>query len=309
MLDRRLLLKSLLASYGLISLPFALPFSGAHAAPAGQIVKKIPKSLEVIPPVGMGTWMTFNVGADTELRSARIKVLQAFFDAGGGMIDSSPMYGSSEDVVGFCLDELEYPKSTFTATKVWTPFAKNGLDQMKHSMKLWRIKKFDLLQIHNLVAWEPHLETLQEMKRQGLVRYIGITTSHGRRHGDMEQIMISKDIDFVQLTYNVFDREVEQRLLPAAREHKLAVIANRPFQRGALFNRFEKHPLPEWAGEIGAKSWAQFLLKFILSHSDVTCAIPATSQVVHMRENMEAGTGLLPTPELRKRMISYCASL
>ncbi len=305
MTDRRTFLKFMLAACGVAGLP---AFDLAHGANQ-RLLKKIPKTGELLPVVGMGTWITFNVGADKELRDARTEVLRAFFKSGGGMIDSSPMYGSAEDVVGYCLGALSHPPSLFSATKVWTPFKKTGVEQIKTSMRLWGIEKFNLLQIHNLVEWEGHLETLQEMKANGLVKYIGITTSHGRRHSDLEAIMKSRDIDFVQLTYNIDDREPEKRLLPLAAERKLAVIANRPFQRGALIDRFERHPLPDWAGEIDASSWAQFLLKFIVSHPSITCAIPATSKVAHMQENMAVGSGAFVDAKTRQRMIAYCASL
>jgi len=176
-------------------------------------------------------------------------------------------------------------------------------------MKLWGIKKFDLLQIHNLVDWKAHLATLKDMKAKRQVRYIGITTSHGRRHGELAQIMKTEPIDFVQFTYNIDDREAENQLLPIAQDKGLAVIINRPFQRGSLIDRFAAHPLPGWASEIGCKTWPQFLLKFIISHPAVTCAIPATSQVAHMKENMAAALGTLPDEKTRARMIAYCNAL
>ena len=225
------------------------------------------------------------------------------------MVDSSPMYGSSEAVIGWCLARIDNKAGLFSATKVWTPTQFMGIRQMEASEALWGTERFDLLQIHNLLDWEAHLETLLEWKAAGRVRYIGITTSHGRRHGDFLQVMAEQPIDFVQFTYNVLDREAEQRLLPLAAERGLAVIVNRPFRRGALFDRFAGKPLPDWAGEIDCANWAQFFLKFIVSHPAVTCAIPATSRVDHMLENMGAATGRLPDAEMRRRMIGYVESL
>lgn len=280
------------------------------AGEAGAIhMRAIPKSGERIPAIGMGSWITFNVGQSKRLRDARMKVLQAFFDAGGGMVDSSPMYGSSEEVIGYCLKQIANDRALFSATKVWTATKPMGIRQMERSEALWDERPFDLLQIHNLLDWETHMETLTEWKAQGRVRYIGVTTSHGRRHDELEAVIMSQPLDFVQFTYNVLDREAERRLLPLAADRGLAVIINRPFQRGALFGRFERHRLPDWAGEIECASWAQFFLKFIISHPAVTCAIPATSQVGHMRENMGVLTGRLPDAAMRRRMIQLADQL
>ena len=204
--------------------------SSLNAKPQTSILTKtIPSSGQAIPAIGIGSWITFNVGRDPSLRQSRTKVLKAFFEGGGSMVDSSPMYGSSEEVIGFMLKELNYPKNLFGATKVWTSFEGQGLTQIKQSMKLWGIKKFDLLQVHNLVAWEPHLKLLQSLKKEGLVRYIGITTSHSRRHSDFLEIMKSEPLDFVQFTYNIENREAEKKLLPYAQDKGIAVITNRPF--------------------------------------------------------------------------------
>ena len=283
---------------------------GSALADAGAILKKpIPKSGEPLPVIGMGSWITFNVGDDTELRSARCKVLQTFFDRGGAVVDSSPMYGSSEEVIGHCLERIGNTQALFAATKVWTPFQALGVRQMKASEKLWGVARFDLMQIHNLLDWEAHLETLIEWKAKGRVRYIGITTSHGSRHGDMAAIMAKQPIDFVQFTYNVLDREAESRLLPLAAERRLGVLINRPFRRGDLFDQFASKPLPEWVREFDCANWAQFFLKFIVSHPAVTCAIPATTRVDHMLENMGAGYGRLPDPEMRRRMVQFVEAL
>ena len=280
------------------------------AAAAGSMLKRaIPATGEQVPAIGMGSWITFNVGGDRTLRDQRAQVLQAFFDSGGGMVDSSPMYGSAEDVIGYCLKRIANKGTLFSATKVWTPLQALGVAQMEESRRLWGIERFDLMQIHNLLNWEGHIETLRDHKAQGRIRYIGITTSHGRRHDDLERLMADRPLDFVQFTYNILDREAERRLLPLAAERGLGVIVNRPFRRGELFRLVERHALPEWAGEIDCASWAQFFLKFIVSHPAVTCTIPATSRVDHMQENMGALHGRLPDPEMRERMIRAVESL
>lgn len=291
----------------------ALALGGVRAmatrGPAPVHGKPIPATGERIPVIGMGTWITFNVGRDPVARDARTEVLRRFFALGGGVIDSSPMYGSSEAVVGYGLSRLGPQPDLFAATKVWTPSGSEGPRQIAESQALWGLERFDLLQIHNLVAWEAHLETLLAMKAAGRVRYVGITTSHGRRHGELERIMARQPIDFVQATYNAVDREAERRILPLAAERGIAFIANRPFRQGALVDRAKRHPLPAWAGEIDCANWAQVLLKFIVSHPAVTCAIPATSRVDHMGENMGAMHGALPDAALRRRIAEHVAAL
>jgi diketogulonate reductase-like aldo/keto reductase len=219
------------------------------------------------------------------------------------------MYGSSQPVVGYGLSRLGRAVRLFSADKVWTSSASGGREQIEESRKHWRIPKFDLLQVHNLLGWENHLPMLFDMKKAGRVRYVGITTSEGRRHDEIERIMATQPVDFVQITYNILDREVESRILPVARERGIAVIANRPFREGALIRSLGRERLPSWAGEIGAASWAQFILKFIVSHPAITCAIPATSQVPHVKENMAAATGRLPDEAMRHRMASYVQAL
>jgi diketogulonate reductase-like aldo/keto reductase len=302
-----------LASLGALGLAAGgLPSAAAQkapVAPVGLIRRAVPKTGEALPVIGMGSWITFNVGNDPALRADRVKVLQTFFDRGGAVIDSSPMYGSSEEVIGHCLARLSNDGALFSATKVWTPLQWLGKRQMAESEQLWGTKRFDLMQVHNLLDWEGHLETLVDWKAEGRIRYIGMTTSHGSRHEELESIMRTQPIDFVQFTYNILDREAEARLLPLAAERGLGVLVNRPFRRGDLIDRFQSHPLPDWAAEFGAKTWPQFLLKFIVSHPSVTCAIPATSRVDHMAENMGACVGRLPDPATRTRMIQYVESL
>lgn len=285
--------------------------AAAFGQTAASVTKKIPSSGEQLPVIGMGTWRTFNVGGDTVLRDARTEVLKAFFDEGGGMIDNSPMYGSAREVVGYGLKKLGIPKTLFSAEKIWTEDGGKTRQQTAESAKLWGVEKFDLMQIHNLVSWERHLATLREMKKEGIIRYVGITTSHGRRHEDLEKIMRAGDLDFVQLTYNISHREVEKRLLPVALDKGIAIIANRPFDGGVLAKTLKdkSKKLPEWSAEFGCKTWPEFLLKFIVSHPAVTCAIPATSKVAHLRENMAAGRGAMPDEAMRKRMIEHVAKL
>ncbi|MDH3668030.1 MAG: aldo/keto reductase [Paracoccaceae bacterium] len=263
--------------------------------------RPIPSTGEAIPAIGLGSWITFNVGNDPVLRGRSAAVIAAFFEEGGGMIDSSPMYGSSQEVIGDGLARLGYPAALFSADKVWTR-AVDGDAQIEATRRNWGVEQFDLLQVHNLVAWRSHLPRLSEMKAAGLVRYVGITTSHGRRHRDFEAVMKAHPLDFVQLTLNAVDREIETRLLPLARDRGMAVIVNRPFRRGALPERLRNAPLPGWAAEIGVTSWAQALIKFILAHPAVTVAIPATTRVDHVRENKAAALGPMPDAALRERI-------
>ncbi|WP_369807118.1 aldo/keto reductase [Ancylobacter radicis] len=278
-------------------------------AQTAPLTRAIPSSGEMIPAVGLGTWITFNIGDDPQLQAECTAVTAAFFAAGGRMIDSSPMYGSSQAVVGRGLAELGRPDSLFSAEKVWTSSTANGPAQIEQTRRLWGVERFDLLQVHNLLSWEAHLDTLLAMKAAGRLRYAGITTSEGRRHDLVETIMRRHPIDFVQLSYNPVDREAEQRLLPLAAERGIAVIVNRPFRQGALTRRLDREPLPGWAGEMGATSWAQMILKFILSHPAVTVAIPATTRIDHVRENLAAAGGPLPDPALRERIAAHIGGL
>ncbi len=285
----------------------AIGFGAASRA----ATKPIPSSGERVPVIGMGTWRTFNVGTDRKLMDSCVDVMKSFFAEGGGMIDSSPMYGSAQAVLGYGFQQMGgVPDTLFSADKIWTPDGGNTHTQAAEIRELWGIQKLDLLQIHNLVAWEPHLETLRKMKDEGEVRYIGITTSHGRRHEDVERVMKLGGIDFVQLTYNITHPEVERRLLLAAADLGVAVIANRPFDGGDLIQKLKRGAnLPDWASEIDCRTWADFLLKWIVAHPAVTCAIPATSRVEHLRENMQAAHGAMPDAEMRERMAQYVRSL
>ena len=277
----------------------------------GPLHKVIPSSGEKIPAIGMGTWRTFNVGGDPELRRHRTQVLRKFFEYGGGMADCSPMYGSSAETMGYGLETLGFPESLFSAEKVWTRDGDETRKQTGEQAEAWNLQRFDLMQVHNLLGWEEHLDNLREMKAAEEIRYIGITTSHGRRHRQLEAVMEKEAIDFVQLTYNLTHREAEERLLPLARERGIAVIANRPYDGGHLIKPLKRREkVPDWAtAELDCRTWADYLLRFIVSHPAITCAIPATSQVPHMEENMVAGRGPMPDAKQRQRMVRDIGNL
>jgi aryl-alcohol dehydrogenase-like predicted oxidoreductase len=270
----------------------------ASLAQQGALTRAIPASGETLPAVGLGTWITFDV-TDAAERRARGEILRAFFDAGGRLVDSSPMYGASEETIGAAMPPNAAP--LFAASKVWTVGGLAGRRQMENSRALWRVKRFDLLQVHNFLDWETHLATLKQMKADGRVRYIGVTTSHGRRHDLAEKIMRQERIDFVQFTYNVNDRDAEP-LFAIAAERGIAVIVNRPFDGGNVFGAKTRRPLPGWGAEIGCSTWAEALLKFVVAQPAVTCAIPATSRLAHLKENMRALAGPLPDASLRRRI-------
>lgn len=304
-IDRRKILQAAVAA----AVIAPISSRSARAASPALATRPIAATGEDMPVVGLGSWITFNVGDDTKLLDECAAVIAAFFAGGGRMIDSSPMYGSSQSTIGYGLKKLAYPKTLFSADKVWTSSSSGGPGQIETSQSHWGVDRFDLVQVHNLLNWRDHLQTLTEMKASGKLRTIGVTTSHGARHSALEEIMASQPIDFVQVTYNILDREVEQRILPLAQEKGIAVIINRPYRRGELITRFSSKPLPAWLAETGAASWAQFLLKFVISHPAVTCAIPATMRVDHVRENLATATGPLPDARLRQRMSDYVGQL
>jgi diketogulonate reductase-like aldo/keto reductase len=283
--------------------------AGLRAAEKTLIRKAIPGTAETLPVIGLGSWQTFDVGSDEAALSALADVLQAFFANGGTLIDSSPMYGTSEQVIGELLSRVGHRDKLFAATKVWTDGKQAGIRQMEDSLQKWGISRFDLLQIHNLRDWQTHLKTLRVWKAEGRIRYTGITTSHGRSHRELEDILRKESLDFVQFTYNLEDRAAEKRLLPLAAERGMAVLINRPFQGGELFRKVKGKALPDWATECDCASWGQFFLKFIVSHPAVTCVIPATSKVHHLQDNMAAGVGRLPGIAMRKRMADYFTAL
>ncbi len=304
-LSRRRFLQGLAASSTAL-----LITQGQDASPAARHSRIIPSRGESIPVIGMGSWLVFAIDPDKEEELAtREAVIREFLDQGGGMIDSSPMYGVAQDVIGRSLRRIDDHSKLFSATKVWTHGNRQGLLQMEDSRLLWGLPRFDLMQVHNLMDWQTHLPNLYDMKDEGEIRYVGVTTSHGRRHEELIDVMRSQPVDFVQFTYNLLDREAEDYLLPLAADKGIAVIVNRPFQRGALFDKFGRYELPNWAADIDCKNWAQFFLKFIVSHPAVTCAIPATSRVGHMQQNMGAAYGRLPDTAMRKEMREYVERL
>jgi diketogulonate reductase-like aldo/keto reductase len=301
MISRRTLIGA--AAAGVVARP-------AFASPqTSKVLKPIPATGEQVPAIGMGTWRTFDVGGDETSRAQRTQVLETFFDMGGTMIDSSPMYGSSQSVVGDALARLDRKDDVFSADKVWIRGGDNGPGQINETRRRWGVERIDLLQVHNLLSWREHLKTLFTMKDEGRLRYVGITSYSGLRYDAIARIMEEYPLDFVQITYNIADREAEQRLLPLAAERGVAVIANRPYREGTLIDYVKRYPLPDIAAEIGAANWAQFLLKFIVAHPALTAAIPATRRVDHMRENMGALSGPLPDVALRRDMIKAFEAL
>lgn len=267
--------------------------------------RAIPVSGEMIPVIGLGTWRTFDAGNSKEKRKALLEVLKKLKQKGASVIDSSPMYGSSETVVGDLSTELNIRSNVFMATKVWTNGKEDGIQQMNQSFQKMKTDKMDLLQVHNLVDVHTHLKTLRSWKEEGKIRYFGITHYLPGQYPEMVRLIKNEKPDFVQCCYNVADRDAEKELLPVAKEKGVAVLINRPFREGDLFNVARGHELPAWAKEYDINNWSQFFLKFILSHSAVTCAIPGTSNASHLEENIGAATGKLPDEKTRNRMAEY----
>ena len=266
------------------------------------IERAIPASGERLPVIGLGTWQTFDVGAQEAVRTPLRDVLAEFARLGGRVVDSSPMYGRAESAVGDLTAELGLRDRLFLATKVWTRGREEGIRQMEQSFARMRVARLDLLQVHNLVDWRTHLTTLRDWKERGRVRYIGVTHYTESAYDELERALRTEPLDFVQLNYSVVERAAERRLLPFALERGVAVIVNRPFAEGALFRRVRGRQLPGWAAEFDCRSWAQFFLKFIVSHPATTCAIPATSKLEHLVDNLQAGRGRLPDAATRSRM-------
>jgi aryl-alcohol dehydrogenase-like predicted oxidoreductase len=270
-------------------------------------MRKIPKTREAIPSIGLGTWQTFDVGTNPAERAPLSDVLQRFFAAGGRVLDSSPMYGRSEEVSGELLEQTGLSAEAFIATKVWTRGKQAGLEQMERSFKLFRRKQIDLMQIHNLLDWQIHLPVLREWKSAGRIRYVGVTHYAHSAFDELEKLLATETLDFIQLPYNLADRKAEERLLPAAAASGTAVLVMRPFAEGDLFRRVKGKQLPAWAADFDCTSWAQFFLKFILGHPAVTSPIPATSSPKHLADNVQAGLGRLPDAATRRKMIQLLA--
>jgi diketogulonate reductase-like aldo/keto reductase len=273
------------------------------------ITRRIPSSGEALPVIGLGTWQTFDVGSSAAERQPLEEVLALFVKLGGRVIDSSPMYGRSETTVGEIATKLKLNDSLFLATKVWTTGRDAGIKQMENSLAQLQTRRIDLMQVHNLVDVHTHLATLRDWKQQGRTRYLGITHYTSSAYGDVARLLGSEKLDFVQINYSILEREAEERILPLAEEHGVAVIINRPLGGGGLFSRVRGQKLPDWAAEFDCRSWAQFFLKWVVAHPAVTCAIPATSNARHLEDNMQAGMGRLPDAKLRQRMIETVSAL
>ena len=271
--------------------------------------RPIPRSNEMLPVIGLGTYQSFGVGRDAGERAPLKEVLRLFVEHGGTLVDSSPMYGTSEGVVGDIASELGLTDKLFMATKVWTSGRESGIRQMEESMRLMKVRRMDLMQIHNLQDWKTHAKTLQDWKAGGRIRYTGITHYHSGAYDELERLMKTKQFDFVQFNYSISEREAENSVLPIAQETGTAVIINRPFAQASLFSRVRGKEVPEWAAEFDCSSWGQFFLKYILGHPAVTCVIPATSKPKHLVDNMGAGVGKLPDAPMRKRMAAYLHGL
>lgn len=304
MTTRRDLLK-LLTALGLSS---AWPLHAFGQSPQ-PLLRAIPTSGEKIPAIGLGTSRTFDVGPDEFEREPLLQVLKGFITQGGRVVDTSPMYGHAETVIGDLAKQLYAQDKLFYATKVWTSGRQAGIDQMEQSMRRMKTRVIDLMQVHNLIDTDTHLKTLYNWKEQGKIRYLGITHYLVDHFDELEKVMRNNKLDFVQLPYSIITREAEQRLLPLAQDKGIAVLVNRPYEKAALFKKVRHQPLPAWASEFDCHSWGQFFLKFILAHPAVTSVIPATSKVKHLVDNMGAGMGKLPDDEVRKKMYKLVVSL
>jgi aryl-alcohol dehydrogenase-like predicted oxidoreductase len=294
----------------LAALPALAAMTDAQSgAPAALVKRTVPRSGEALPAVGLGTWQTFDVGPNAPERRELAGVLRALVDGGASVIDSSPMYGESERVVGDLAADLSIHPRLFIATKVWTTGREAGIRQMENSLRLMRAQRIDLMQVHNLQDLATHVKTLREWKAAGRIRYLGITHYHAGAHRELERLVKTREYDFVQFNYSMAEREAEDRLLPACAESGTAVLVNRPFSQAGLFSRVRGKPLPPWSAEFDCASWAQFFLKFILGHPAVTCVIPGTRLVKHMQDNLAAGRGRLPDAATRRRMVEYLDSL
>ena len=294
----------------LAGIPLAVRMSASRAA--GLLRRPIPASGELLPAVGLGTWQVFDVAAQAEELGQARAALSRFVELGGAVVDSSPMYGTSESVLGDLAAGLGVHKRLFLATKVWTSGREAGIRQMERSIARMRVAlkgPLDLMQVHNLVDADTQLATLRDWKAAGRVRHVGVTHYHEGAYAELERALRAGGIDFVQLNYSLAERAADRRLLGLAAEARIAVIVNRPFAEGALFRRVAGRPLPGWAAEFGCASWAQFFLKWILAHPAVTCAIPGTRSVKHIDDNLGAATDVLPDAATRRKMAAHIDSI
>jgi len=285
------------------------PMNAAEKESDAILRRAIPSTGENIPAIGLGTWQVFDVSEAPNERGPLKEVVTRFVQLGGKVIDSSPMYGRAEGVIGDLSSELHLREKLFLATKVWTSGKQAGIESMERSLARMKTKRLDLMQVHNLVDVDTQFATMRAWKEEGRVRYLGITHYVDSAFPEVEKIMRREQLDFLQINYSIIDRKAEERILPLARERGVAVLINRPFASGDLFARVRAKPLPEWAAEFDCKTWAQFLLKWILAHDAVTCTIPATANVKHLEDNMAAGLGKLPDEKARQRMVDYVAQL
>jgi aryl-alcohol dehydrogenase-like predicted oxidoreductase len=274
----------------------------ADGGGAAMLQRPVPRSGELLPAIGLGTWQTFDVGGSAEERAPLAEVLRLFLGGGGRVVDSSPMYGRAEGVTGDLLAGTTPAPGPFLATKVWTTGRSQGEAQMRESARRLRSERIDLMQVHNLLDWETHLPVLRAWKEQGRIRHLGVTHYAPSSFPLLERMLATERLDFVQLPYSIGSRDAEKRLLPAAAESGTAVLVMRPFEEGALFSAVRGKPLPGWAAEIGAATWAQAFLKFVISHPAVTCAIPATRRADHVLDNLASGSGAMPDERMRRRM-------
>jgi diketogulonate reductase-like aldo/keto reductase len=279
------------------------------SAATDLIRRAIPKSGELLPAIGLGTYIVFDVAPGAPEMTELKEVLRVFIAGGGRLVDSSPMYGRAESAVGELAEELSALPSLFLATKVWTNGREAGIEQMRNSMRRLRTRRIDLMQVHNLVDLAIHLKTLREWKQAGAIRYLGITHYHEGAYRELEKLLATRDYDFVQFNYSLAEREAEARLLPAAADSGTAVIINRPFAQGELFAKVKGRMLPAWAAEFDCESWAQFFLKYIVAQPAVNCVIPGTGKASHMLDNLKAGAGRLPNEPQRRRMVELIRSL
>lgn len=285
------------------------PVTESRAAPAGLITRAIPRSGERLPAIGLGTYQVFDL-PQTQLAGTELQtVLKRFVELGGAVVDSSPMYGHAEATTGILSSALNVRKSLFFATKVWTSGRDAGIRQMEDSFRLMQTGTIDLMQVHNLLDLKAHLPVLREWKKNGRIRYLGITHYHAGAHAEVEKLVKTGDFDFVQINYSMDEPEAEARLLPACADSGTATLINRPFSQAGLFGRVRGKPLPPWCADMDCSSWAQFFLKWIISNPAVTCAIPGTGRVAHIEDNMAACTGRLPDAALRKKMTAYFSAL
>jgi len=287
-----------------------LPITTQAATESSTILTRtIPSSGETLPVIGLGTWRAFDVDLTSDIRRQLEEVLSVFVKLSGRAIDSSPMYGRAEEVIGELAAALGIREKLFLATKVWTRGKENGIKSIQRSMALLRTNRIDLMQVHNLLDVHTHLATLRQWKEQGRIRYIGVTHYNSSAFPEIEKILRTEKLDFLQINYSLMEPEAEQRVLPLAQERGVAVIVNRPFGAGDLFDKVRSKPLPGWAAEFDCRSWAQFFLKWIAAHPAVTCAIPATNKPSHLQDNLQAGTGRLPDANMRRRMAELVSSL